>query len=107
MKPEPTRDELRADIVKLDEEERVEYMVEWFNSHYEDPVHSMPWDDGDYVWLVEECDASDELQDMFGGVVDDALIEEAVQAVEVECSRWVRCADLDEMDKEARDSMDK
>jgi hypothetical protein len=94
----PTESDPRAQVTKLDQEGRVRFMVEWFMDRYEDPVHSLPWDEGDYVWIVDERNAADELADMFGGVVDDTLIDRAVGEVEQEGWQWVRVADLAELD---------
>jgi len=97
---EPTREDYLAEAAKLDPRDRVRFMTKWFFEHYEDPVHSLPYDDGEYVWLVDECDADEEIRDMFGGAVDEALIRTAVGEVEQEGWQWVRIADLDAMDED-------
>ena len=100
-----TEDQKVKDQVKNETigEQSVELMVAWFYKNYEDPVHSMPWAEGEYVWLVQQRDATEELSEMFGDVVSHDWIEAAAEIVETECSEWVKISDLDEMDKEARD----
>ena len=75
-------------------EDQVQKMVEWFHQHYEDPAESMPWDEGEYVWMVEPCYAADELTEQFGGKVSQALIDLAVEEIQREGYEWVRIADL-------------
>ena len=100
MSVEPTREDLLADVARLDAHQQIRFMTTWSFDHYEDPVHSLPCDDGEYVWLVDECDADEEIRDMFGGAIDEALIRTAVEEVEQEGWQWVRIVDLEAMDEE-------
>lgn len=83
-------------VRSLPPEEAIDFMVAWFHKHYEDPVHSMPWHEGGYVWMVEECSATDELTDAFMWTPKD-LITKAVAIIENDGWDWVRISDLDKM----------
>lgn len=77
----------------------VEEMVEWFLKNYEDPVHSLPVDGGEYVWIVDgPYDAREELEDHFPKA-DPADIDAAVKTVEEDCWEWVKLSDWDDFEK--------
>jgi hypothetical protein len=65
--------------------EKIELMVEWFHQNYEDPAQSTPYETAEggyqYIW-GGPYDANDEIGSMFGGLVPDKWIEEAVKEVE-------------------------
>jgi hypothetical protein len=74
----------------------VDHMVEWFGRHYEDPVESQPIEGGEYVWLVRQCDAREELQDHFEKV-SEGLIDLAVEKIEYDgTTEWVSLKEIDE-----------
>jgi hypothetical protein len=60
-------------------------MVKWFYENYEDPAQSTPYESAEggyqYVW-GGPYDANDQIGNMFGGLVPDTWIEEAVKEVE-------------------------
>ena len=91
----------QVDVVKSFREQVVYLLVQWFFGNYEDPVNSMPWSDGEYVWLVECREADEELQEVFGELVHQSLIDDAVKIIEQDGSEWVKLSDLKDMDKEA------
>ena len=93
----------QIDVVKTFREQIVDVMVTWFMGNYEDPVNSMPWSDGEYVWLVPCREAEEELQEVFGELVHQSLIDDAVKQIELNGSEWVKIDDLNDMDKEARE----
>lgn len=72
---------------------RVAAMVAWFRANYEDPVESMPFDEGEYVWLVPPRDAREELEDQFPQE-DCGLIDKAVAEIENDGFEWVKLEDL-------------
>ena len=79
--------------------EAVDYMVDWFLARYEDPVHSQPWDEGEYVWLVPSYDAREELEERFPKAPA-YRIERAVARCEEEGGpEWVKVADLKDFEK--------
>lgn len=78
---------------EIDEEAIVDGMVEWFFANFEDPVHSMPWNEGEYVWLVSAHYAHDELQDHFDGQPEH-LIDAAVELIEQDGWQWVSVEEL-------------
>lgn len=84
-----------VEIEKL-EDTIVNHMVEWFRRHYEDPVESQPIEGGEYVWLVRQCDAREELQDHFEKV-SEGLIDLAVEKIEYDgTTEWVSLKEIDE-----------
>lgn len=75
----------------LESEEQIEVMRTWFYERYMDPVHGMPWDSEDkvYVYITGgPYSAGEELYGMFEDVVPDELIDELVDELEVECLDW-------------------
>jgi hypothetical protein len=90
-----------------DNEIIIERIIEWFRARYEDPVHSQPWDEGEYVWLVEPHDTREVLDEFFP-YTPQALLETAIERLEEGdedprdgsgspgCSMWVRSEDLNE-----------
>lgn len=89
MPPTPMPDD---DTEELDRK-RVFAMVTWFYENYQDPAESMPWDEGEYVWLVEPCDAREELEDQFP-LTPVHLIDRAVTEIEEYGCEWVKLDDL-------------
>ena len=75
----------RTTFRRLLKAEKIELMVEWFHENYEDPVQSTPYDSAEggyqYIW-GGPYNANDVIGSMFGGLVPDAWIEEAVDEVQ-------------------------
>ena len=68
---------------------------EWFLDHYEDPVHSLPYDSGEggYIWGGQgPHDAHQVLHDEFGNVHSAFVIAQVADELAQECSEW---AELD------------
>lgn len=66
-------------------------MRTWFHQNYQDPVHECPYDgrEGGYQYIHGgPYEASEELYDEFGGVIDDEIIQELADDLEAECSEW-------------------
>lgn len=64
-------------------------MRTWFLERYEDPVHSSPWVDGEYLYIHGgPYDAKDELEGEFYGLASQEAIEELVVDLESECMDW-------------------
>lgn len=60
-------------------------MVEWFHSNYEDPADQTPYEtaEGGYQWIWGgPYDASEEIEGMFGNLISEALIKQAVAEVQ-------------------------
>lgn len=67
----------------------VEAMTRWFRTYFEDPVHEMPHDEGEYVYVWGgPYEARSELEHAFGGKVPDELIDRAVDELEGDCFDW-------------------
>ena len=64
---------------------------EWFLDHYEDPVHSLPYDSGEggYIWGRQgPRDAREVLHDEFGNLYPEFVIDQVADELEQECSEW-------------------
>jgi len=69
--------------VLVDDDARVEAMVEWFHSNFEDPSESTPHDEGEFVYIWGgPYEAYDQLFDAFGGDASEELIARAVEEVQ-------------------------
>jgi len=87
---------------KADREHQLDAMRTWFLDHYEDPANCLPYETAEggyqYIWGGPYA-ASAELQDEFGGVVPDGVIEDLadeLNAISYEWSRPPSDSDLDE-----------
>ena len=70
-------------------EEAIELMKEWFFENFEDPAHSTPWDEGEYVYIWGgPYDAEEELRDAFDGAATEEAIEEAISGIESDGYEW-------------------
>jgi gas vesicle protein len=76
---------------KADPELQKEVMQVWFYSHFEDPVHSCPYnsDEGGYQFIYGgPYEADEELQNEFSGIVPDEVIEELAEELQNDCPEW-------------------
>ncbi len=76
-----TDDQLRA----LPKEQQEEYIIGWFHSQFWDPAHETPYDgrEGGYQYVYGgPYEAREELEEKFGGVVEENIIENAVEEIE-------------------------
>lgn len=81
--PDLTGDQLQA----LSPEKQQEYIIAWFHSQFWDPAQETPYDgrEGGYQYVHGgPYETRGELEDKFGGIVDDAIIESAVDEIEVD-----------------------
>src|SRR5882724_4089003 len=79
------------DLPNAQREEQLDAMRRWFHRHYEDPIENCPHDseEGGYQYVYGgPYDASEELSTEFGGVVEDALIEELASELDDISSDW-------------------
>lgn len=61
------------------------YMKHWFETYYEDPVHRMPREDNEFIYVWGgPYDAYEELGDEFGDLLSDERIQEAVDLVQLD-----------------------
>jgi hypothetical protein len=75
----------RTDFRRLPKSEKIKLMVEWFYQNFEDPTNRTPYETAEggfqYIW-GGPYDANNEIGSMFGGLVPDKWIEEAVDEVQ-------------------------
>jgi len=64
-------------------------MGDWFFANFEDPCHSCPREDGEYVFIHGgPYEAHDMLESKFGGVFDDDEITDLADELDEVCSEW-------------------
>ncbi|MGA1856962.1 hypothetical protein VH569_13345 [Azospirillum sp. 11R-A] len=81
----------RSAFRRLRREQKIEVMRSWFGQHYEDPAQRTPYEsaEGGYQWIWGgPYDAREELESEFGGLAPQKLIEELVEELEQEGTKW-------------------
>ncbi|NVK20143.1 MAG: hypothetical protein HWE30_15705 [Methylocystaceae bacterium] len=79
-----------TDFTNMTGDEIVNALVEWFFENFEDPAHSTPRDEGEFVYIWGgPYDAEDQLGDTFAGIVDDEYIAAAIDEVQLTCPTLV------------------
>ncbi len=76
-----TDDQLRA----LPKEQQEAYVIAWFHSQFWDPAHETPYNgrEGGYQYVYGgPYDAREQLDEKFGGIVEEDIIENAVGEIE-------------------------
>jgi len=76
--PEPPFDPSDADLMIADAGEQIELMRRWFLARYCDPAEETPYEskEGGYIWIWGgPYDPMEELQERFGDVVADEVID--------------------------------
>lgn len=84
-----------------DRETQLEVMETWFRSRFEDPAERTPYEsaEGGYIWIWGgPYDAREELENEFGGVVPDGVIDELVGELQRECYQWAPTPSPDDYD---------
>jgi hypothetical protein len=79
------------ELAKAEPEVQLDAMRKWFYRNYEDPVHSCPHDssEGGYQFVYGgPYDAQEELDQEFGGTVDDDVVEKLASELDDECANW-------------------
>lgn len=85
-------------LSKMNREEIAEEIREWFSSNFEDPVESCPYEsrEGGYFYIYGgPYDAREEIENEFGGLVDDEIINEVASELEEISWDWSGCPDED------------
>jgi len=76
-------------LKRFSRERQLEYMEAWFRQNFAGPEQEMPISEGEFVYIWGgPYDATDELGQMFGDVVDFEVIEELVKDLEREAVDW-------------------
>lgn len=73
--------------------EYVEDLVQQFFQTFEDPVHSLPVDGGEYVWIVEEWDTVGAVSELFPELLE-SVFDELVEYLSGVSLLWVLSADV-------------
>jgi hypothetical protein len=93
----------RSAFRRLQKSRKLELMIEWFEENFEDPAERTPYEsrEGGYQWIWGgPYEAREELYSMFGDLVPEALIEEAVEKVEENgITDWAPTPDRDDYDE--------
>jgi hypothetical protein len=93
----------RSAFRRMRKAEKLELMIEWFEENFENPAERTPYEsrEGGYHWIWGgPYEARDELYSMFGDLVPEALIEEAVEKVEEEgVTEWAPTPDREDYDE--------
>jgi hypothetical protein len=80
-----------SELSALPREAQLEVMRHWFNANYEDPAENCPYfsAEGGYQYIYGgPFDAEEELQNYFGGVVEDEVIAELAQKLSRNTPDW-------------------
>jgi hypothetical protein len=81
------------DLRAMTHDDAIEVMVGWFFANFEDPVHSLPRDGGEYVFIWGGPYAADvEIQNAFEGKACGTAITEAIAQIENEGLGWTPSA---------------
>lgn len=78
-------------LKSYDKETQIEYMKEWFFSHYEDPANECPYcsKEGGYFFIYGgPYEPRAELEEEFGGIASEEAIEELADELENIALEW-------------------
>lgn len=70
-------------------------MIGTFFQHFENPVESLPVDEGEYVWIVDQWDTGDAVADLFDEL-EPTVFERICDYLNEISGEWVRKADWDD-----------
>jgi hypothetical protein len=103
MSPEFEAKDDPTSLASTEKEEQIKIMEAWFRSRFEDPAHSTPYEsaEGGYIWLSGgPCDAREQIEEHFLGIVPHEVIEELVDKLHGECVEWAPVPGPDDYDIE-------
>jgi hypothetical protein len=88
-------DDLEAWWYALPQElgDAVDAMVARFLGAFSDPVNYLPWDEGEYVWIVEQWTTEDAMAELFGPL-EPSVSERIADYLNDICPYWVRLDEL-------------
>lgn len=72
----------------------VDAMVACFLGAFSDPVNHLPWDEGEYVWIVDQWMTEEAMEYLFGPL-EPTVFERVADYLNGLCPYWVRIADMD------------
>lgn len=74
----------------------VDAMIAQFLGTFSDPVNHLPWDEGEYVWIVEQW-MTEEAVDFLFGPLEPTVFDRIVDYLNGLCPYWVRIEDMDRL----------
>lgn len=74
----------------------VDAMVARFLGTFSDPVHHLPWDEGEYVWIVDQWTTEEAIEGLFGPL-EATIASRIADYLNDMCPYWVRDADMDRL----------
>jgi len=85
------RNKYKKHIGSLSKEEQIEEIKEWFFKNFENPVDCLPYEskEGGYIYIWGgPYDAREEIENEFGGIVDENIIDEVASELEEITWEW-------------------
>ena len=67
-----------------------------FLETFADPVHHLPWDEGNYVWLVDQWGTEDAVDHLFSDLNEDVR-ERLVDGLNNLSFQWLKISDMDDI----------
>lgn len=89
------------ELAKADSEIQNDVMQHWFFQKFEDPAERTPYEsrEGGYIYIYGgPYDAAEELEEMFGDIVPEDVIELLVGELESQCYEWTSASSEDDYD---------
>jgi hypothetical protein len=91
-----------TEVRRAGHDSQLEVMRTWFYANYEDPVENTPYESAEggymYIW-GGPYDPEEELQDEFGGLVPDKVIEELADELRDVSPEWTGHPEYDDVDQ--------
>ena len=97
-----------SDLRRAGRETQLEVMRNWFTAKYEDPIENTPYEsaEGGYIYIWGgPYDPGEELENQFGGIVPDKIIEELAEELRAIAWEWTGRPDSDDIDDFFYDSI--
>ncbi|AGL16103.1 NaeI family type II restriction endonuclease [Actinoplanes sp. N902-109] len=80
-----------------DDADDVDDLTAQFLETFADPVHHLPWDEGDYVWIVDQWSTEDAVDYLFSDLIQ-AVRERLVDGLDNLSFQWLKISDIDDID---------
>ncbi|MGN7779302.1 hypothetical protein ACTJJE_07255 [Mycolicibacterium sp. 22603] len=74
----------------------VEEMVIDFRRVYATPIEYLPWDEGEYIWIVKKLSTDDAMAEFFGSL-EPSIFDAIYNHLDGENTEWLRMSDLDSL----------
>lgn len=89
--PEYDREISEVDLAYEERDVQLDVMRTWFYENFEDPAERTPYESGEggYIWIWGgPYYANEELEEEFGGIVQNDVIEKLSSELDSECNEW-------------------